>query len=513
MRLEQTLLRTAEQWPDKVAVIDGDHRMTYGQLVGAMHQLARLLEMRQVRRGDRVVILLDNSAYAAAAIFGVLAAGAVFSTVHPSIKPGKLAFLLNSLRASAIITSKRFLCVVEEAFQKAESAHTVLVADLPECDQTPAYLAWREALVGIPASAPAHGGIALDLAYVMYTSGSTGIPKGVMMTHQSGVSGGESMNQYLGNTPTDVILSAIPLSFDYGLYQLFMTVLCGGTLVLEQSFTFPNVVLRTLANEKATGLPLVPTSIALLLQMKGLVPGKYPHLRFITTTAAPLPPAHSRRLQELFPTTRIFSNYGMTENIRGTFLPPEQLAIRPTSVGKAMPNSEAYIVDEQGHRLGAGEVGELVIRGPNLMRGYWENPEATAEVLRDGSFPWEKVLYTGDQFYADDEGYLYYVGRKDDIIKSRGEKVSPKEVEHVLCELQGVSEAVVVGIPDAIQGMSIKAVVVPRSDACLTEQQVRNHCARHLEDYMVPRWVEFRSELPTTESGKVRRRDLQIPVG
>jgi acyl-CoA synthetase (AMP-forming)/AMP-acid ligase II len=201
--------------------------------------------------------------------------------------------------------------------------------------------------------------------------------------------------------------------------------------------------------------------------------------------------------------------YGLTENIRGTYLPPEQLGTRPTSVGKAIPNTEAYIVDDRDERVGPGVVGELVIRGPNLLTGYWGNPEATDQALRPGPYPWEKVLYTGDLFRMDEEGYLYFVARKDDIIKTRGEKVSPKEVENVLYALDGIREAAVIGVPDPVLGMAIRAVVVLCEGATLTERDVLRHCARHLEDFMVPGEVEFRSELPKTESGKIRKRELR----
>jgi acyl-CoA synthetase (AMP-forming)/AMP-acid ligase II len=211
-------------------------------------------------------------------------------------------------------------------------------------------------------------------------------------------------------------------------------------------------------------------------------------------------------LQELFPGARLYSMYGLTECKRCTYLPPEELRRRPGSVGIAIPGTEAYVVDETGARADAGEVGELVIRGPHVMKGYWENAEATDRALKPGPFPWEKVLYTGDLFRADADGFLYFVGRKDDIIKTRGEKVSPKEVENVLYALPGVSEAAVVGVPDPILGMAIRAIVV--GDGRLTAQDVVRHCARHLEDYMVPKEVEFRSELPKSDNGKIARREI-----
>jgi long-chain acyl-CoA synthetase len=222
-----------------------------------------------------------------------------------------------------------------------------------------------------------------------------------------------------------------------------------------------------------------------------------------------LPPAHIARLQELFPSAKLYSMYGLTECKRCTYLPPAELARRPTSVGIAIPGTEAYIVDDDGRRVGAGVAGELVVRGPHVMQGYWENPEATDAVLRPGPHPSEKVLHTGDIFRTDADGFLYFVGRKDDIIKSRGEKVAPKEVENVLYALPGVSEAAVIGVADPIFGQAIKAAIVLTPEARLTEQDVIRHCARHLEDFMVPKLVEFRDDLPKTESGKISRRLIE----
>jgi acyl-CoA synthetase (AMP-forming)/AMP-acid ligase II len=333
-----------------------------------------------------------------------------------------------------------------------------------------------------------------------------------MMTHQNVVAAATSITTYLENREDDIILGVLPMSFDYGLYQVLMAMKVGATLVIEKSFAFPQAILNRMAEEKVTGLPLVPTMAAMLLQMRDLAPGRLPDLRYITNTAAALPPAHILRLQELFPSARLFSMYGLTECKRCTWLPPAELQRRPGSVGKAIPGTEAHVVDESGKRVGPGVVGELVIRGPHVMKGYWENQEATDRVLRPGPFPWEKVLYTGDAFRTDDEGFLYFVGRKDDIIKTRGEKVAPKEVENVLYALPGIAEAVVVGVPDPILGLAIKAVVALAPGATVSEQDIIRHCARHLEDFMVPKMVAFRDALPKTESGKISRRLVEAEV-
>jgi len=286
----------------------------------------------------------------------------------------------------------------------------------------------------------------------------------------------------------------------------------GGTIVLERSFTYPHTVIETIIREKVTGLPIVPTVSAVLLQLD-LSPYQFPALRYITNTAAALPTHHIVRLRELFPQVRIYSMYGLTECKRVSYLPPDQIAIRPTSVGRGMPNEEVYIVDENGQRVPPNVIGELVVRGSNVMKGYWQLPEETEKKLKPGPFPGEKVLYTGDLFRMDEEGYLYFFGRKDDIIKSRGEKVSPKEIEDVLYSLPGIAEAAVIGVPDEVLGQAIRAVVTLREGAALTEKDVLRHCAERLENFMVPQSVVFMAALPKTGSGKINKRLVAAQTG
>jgi long-chain acyl-CoA synthetase len=499
MRVERFLTDSAKRFPDKVALVAGGRRLSFRELDAMSDRLAGALARRGLARGDRAIVFMDNCWEAAVAIFAVLKAGGVFSPINPSTKADKLAYVINNCRAAAVLSQPRLLPVMDEALAACPSVKFSMTAgrDL-------------DAALSQELAPPPVPGIDLDLCMLVYTSGSTGFPKGVMMTHQNVVAAATSITSYLENTPDDIILNVLPISFDYGLYQLLMAVKVGATLVLEKSFAFPQAIFNRMQEEKVTGLPLVPTMAALILQMKDLAPGAFPHLRYITNTAAALPPAHILRLQALFPGSRIYSMYGLTECKRCTYLPPAELARRPGSVGIAIPGTEAYVVDEHGERAKPGEVGELVIRGAHVMKGYWENPEATDKALKPGPFPWEKVLHTGDLFRTDADGFLYFVGRKDDIIKSRGEKVSPKEVENVLYALPGVREAVVIGVPDPILGQAVKAVLALEPGCDLTAQNVIRHCARHLEDFMVPKLVEFRAELPKTESGKISRRMVSV---
>jgi long-chain acyl-CoA synthetase len=476
--------------------------------------LAHELIAQGLERGDRVAIWLENSPEAVISLFAVLKAGCVFLVLNPTMKGDKIEYILNNCRARALVTDGQRAKTLGERW--AELPHldrAWITGDSATIEslRAPKVLAnFSEAVENqaLPSSPPPKHAIDIDLAALIYTSGSTGRPKGVMMTHQNMISAAISITTYLENKADDIILNILPLSFDYGLYQVLMACKVGATLVLERSFAFPHVVLQSAVRERITGLPIVPTISALLLQMD-LSRYDLSSLRYITNTAAALPAQHIRKLRELFPLARIYSMYGLTECKRVSYLPPDQIDIRPGSVGLGMPNEEVYVVDDEGRRVGPDVVGELVVRGSNVMKGYWEDPIETAKRLRPGPFPWEQVLYTGDLFKTDAEGYLYFVGRKDDIIKSRGEKVSPREVEDVLYRLDGVVEAAVMGVPDPILGQAVKAVIARRAGSTLSEKDVLRHCARLLEDFMRPKQVEFRDSLPKSSNGKISKREIQ----
>src|SRR5262249_1463118 len=295
---------------------------------------------------DRVIVFMDNCREAVVAIFAALKAGAVFSPINPSTKADKLAYVINNCRARALITQHKLRAVAGAALAEAPSIDITVVARARE-PTLPNAISFEAALAANAAPA-ANSGTELDLAMLVYTSGSTGFPKGVMMTHTNVVAAATSITTYLENTADDVILNVLPISFDYGLYQVLMATKLGATLVLEQSFAFPQAIFARITAQRVTGLPLVPTMAPIILQMRALEPGAFPHLRYITNTAAALPPAHIARLQELFPTARLYSMYGLTECKRCTYLPPAELARRPGSVGIAIPGTEAYVVDESG---------------------------------------------------------------------------------------------------------------------------------------------------------------------
>ncbi len=494
---------TAARAPDEVALIEGARSVSFGALQSDSHRLASALQGLGVRRGDRVAVMMDNSIELLVAVFGILQAGAVFVLVDPGTRSPKLAWLLADSGARLLFTQERLRRVVEPALAEPCAIEDVIWRDA-DAEAEHRY----EALLQAPPAPLADPGlIDADLCAVIYTSGSTGRPRGVMLTHRNMCNTAWSISTYLGNTPEDVIVCALPLSFDYGLYQVITAVRVGFSVVLERSFAYPRRVLEDMARHRVTGFPGVPTMFASVL---GAPPADLDlsSLRYMTNTGAALPPAHIDRLRAMFPDAQLFSMYGLTECTRVSYLDPAQLDTRPASVGKAMPNSEAYVVDEAGRRAAPGEVGELVVRGANVMLGYWNRPDATAFRLREGPLPGEKLLYTGDRFRADEEGYLYFVARDDDLFKCRGHRVSPREIEDVLYAHEGVAEARVIGVPHAHDGEAIKAFVVPREGTTLGKDEVRRHCRAHLEPALQPRFVELREALERTATGKLSKRGL-----
>jgi amino acid adenylation domain-containing protein len=513
------LARSAREAGDRVALRVGGTALTFADIDGASDSLAATLQHEGLDRGDRVAVFADNSAELVIALWGVLKAGGVFVVVNPSTKADKLQYLLADCGARALVAEVRRAKVVAPALREAPAVTTAVwigdaaVPDVDGRDGGPLrHIAYQDA-VDNPALPGDPGLLDVDLAGLVYTSGSTGWPKGVMLTHRNVAHNAWSISSYLGLRADDVIACFLPLSFDYGLFQIFMAARVGCGVVLERSFAYPRDVMKRLADARATVLPGVPTVFASLLPLAPFEGLDLSGIRMLTNTAATLPPSHIERLGEAFPKATIFSMYGLTECTRVSYVPPEHLAEKVTSVGRPMPNTDAYVVDEAGRRVGPHEVGELVVRGASVMRGYWGKPDETAACLRPGEIEGELVLHTGDRFWADEDGFLYFVGREDDVFKCRGEKIAPKEIEHVLYELPDIAEAVVVGVPHELDGTAVKAVVVPRPGSGLAENQVRGHCRSRLESHMVPRFVEVREELPKTDSGKIRRAGLAALAG
>ncbi len=489
--LGEDLRRAAAAHPGREAVVARDVRLDYARLDAAADRYAGVLMDAGVGRGDRVALVVHNTADAAVAVYGVLRAGAAISPLNPTVKADKLAYVLRDSDASAVVADARTAAVAHDAVALAGTTTAILDAS----DRT-------------AAATPPPPPLDVDLAGVIYTSGSTGEPKGVTLTHRNMTFAADAIIEYLGLHGGDRVLCVSPLSFDYGLYQLLMSVRARATLVLEHGFPFPGRIVGLLESEAITVLPGVPTLFHVLCGLRGLGERKLPALRLLTNTGQALTGATIAAIRRTFPGAALVSMYGLTECKRVSYLPPEELDRRPASVGHAIPGTEAWVAGEDGGVAAPGEVGELLVRGAHVMQGYWNAPEATAERLRPGRWPWERTLATGDLFRTDEQGFLYFVGRRDDLIKTRGEKVVPREVEEVLAAAEGVNEVAVVGVPDALLGTAVVAHVSPRDGASLEPVALRRRCAAHLESHMVPARFMIHPALPRTPNGKIDRRAL-----
>ncbi len=506
--VQDGLCETARFAGEKEALVTEGQRLSYGELLERASRLARALQDKGLKPGDRVAIFMENSAEAVVPIYGTWLAGGVVMVINPQTKSDKLAYLLADSGALILLSQvrqKRLFQAGLAALPPEGGAPLVIVSGT---DSEPAFASFEELLRTTTPVPRTPGTLATDLAALIYTSGSTGQPKGVMVTHQNITFTLGSLIEYLRLDSQDRILNLLPLAFDYGLYQLLMAVRLGATLILEQGFNYPAILEQRIREEAVTVFPGVPTVFSTLLARTQARESCFPTVRTVTNTAAALAPDLVPGLQRLFPGALIFRMYGLTECKRVCYLEPEQVAARPESVGKAIPGTETFLLDAEGRPLGPGETGILHVRGPHVMVGYWNQPEKTAEMLRPGRHPADRVLCTHDVFRMDAEGYLYFVGRSDDIIKSRGEKVSPVEVENVLHGISGIQDAAVVGIPDPVLGEAIRAFVALVPGAQLTERDIKRACQAHLENFMVPQEIVFLPELPKTDTGKVRKKDL-----
>lgn len=488
---------------ERTALVAGGQSFTYAQLLDRAQRLAAILRQGGVGRGDRVALFLDNSWASAVSIFGTLLAGGVFVPINTQTKAEKLEFILRDSGARALIADERYERACRTALARLPNPPNLLPAAITAVD-TRDYLGTADAPVPV---------IPLDLAAIIYTSGSTGTPKGVMQTHQSMVFTVGSLIEYLRLSRDDRIFCVLPLSFDYGLYQLLMAVALGACLVLENSFAFVGKILETLHAERITVLPGVPTIFAALIAAHRRNTFGFPCVTRVTNSAAALPMEFTGCLRQIFPNALIYAMYGLTECKRVSYLEPELLDAKPGSVGKAIPGTEVHLLAPTGEPVLTGEIGILHVRGPHVMAGYWNRPDLTEHMLKPGKLPGERVLCTHDLFRQDAEGFLYFVGRTDDIIKTRGEKVSPVEVENALHRIPGVLEATVVGIPDALLGEAIRAYVVTDPEARLSAHVLRTRSSAYLESYMLPSEIIFCKQLPRGPNGKVDKRMLLTESG
>ncbi len=509
--LGEALLISAKKNPLKTAVIIKNYEFSYQQLKDSAEKLGAHLITSGIRKGDRVAICMSNSWESILSIYAATLSGAVFLFINPQTKANKLQYILNDCSAKILIAESSLSIDISLAMQDSKTVEQVIIlGNNQKIAVRPHFkiIDFESIISNDKIEVEFPDIIPNDLASLIYTSGSTGFPKGVMMTHQSMVFTSWSLVQYLRLKEEDRIMLLLPLAFDYGLYQLLMSITVGATLIVEKGFVFPASVYRQIEKTKPTVIPAVPTIFATMIALNKEAGLKFDFVEKITNTAAALPVEFTPELKKIFPNALIFRMYGLTECKRVCYLEPELVDIKPTSVGKAIPGTEVFLLSQDGKPVGADEPGILHIRGPHIMAGYWNKAKLTEEMLKPGIIPGERILCSNDWFKMDKEGFLYFHGRTDDIIKTRGEKVSPVEIENVIYKIDGIKEVAVIGVTDAIMGQSIAAYITCHADVVLTEKEIQKECVAHLESFMVPQKIIFLREMPKSPNGKIDKKEL-----
>ncbi len=486
--------RVARDAPARLALIDGERRVDYAGFWRQARRFAAHLRDTGLRDGDRVAIILPNRIEAAVACYGAWLAGGV---VVPLIAQARQRDFLPWLQH----------CGARHVVH--EAAHRDAAEAVAQLSPTPAATVLEDAtqLCGDEAGMPAPAAplpASSDLAVILYTSGTTGAPKGVMLTHANLLANAQAIVDYLRLDASDRVLSVLPFYYAYGASVLHTHLISGASVVLGPGLMFPHLVLDAIEQAGATGFSGVPSTFALLLEPLARHGRPLASLRYLTQAGGAMSPALTRRLRELLPAPRLYVMYGQTEaTSRISWLPPERLDEKIGSVGIPVAGVQWRIRREDGSTAAPGESGEVCVRGPNVMAGYWNNPEATAQVLRDG---W---LHTGDLGHVDADGFLFLQGRRSDMIKTGAHRVHPTDVEEVIAELPVVREVAVVGVDDEVMGQVIRAFVVAAGELPpRAEDRIKAHCRARLAPYKIPRQVTFVDTLPRTASGKVRRFQL-----
>lgn len=510
--LGEALLFSARKKPSKTAIIVKGEEYSYALLKDSAEKLALHLINAGIEKGDRVAIYMDNSWQSIVSIYGATLAGAAFLVINPQTKADKFQYILNDSGAKILISANALKHELSQALEDTRELREVIISD--NTNQIIKYphfelISFDEAILNGNSNTRFPNIIPNDLAALIYTSGSTGFPKGVMMTHQSMVFASWSLIQYLRLSEEDRIMLLLPLAFDYGLYQLLMAITIGGTLIAERSFTFPPSVYKNIEKYKPTVFPGVPTIYAMMIASNKENGLSFSCIEKITNTAAALPAEFIPDLKKIFPNALIFKMYGLTECKRVCYLEPELIDVKQGSVGKAIPGTEVLLLSPDGKPVPPGEPGILHVRGPHVMLGYWNKDELSREMLKPGKLPGEKILCSNDWFKTDEEGFLYFLGRNDDIIKTRGEKVSPVEIENVIYKIDGIKEVAVLGIPDTIMGESIVVFVTTYDSTLLSEKDIQRECMLHLEQFMIPQKVISLDEMPKSSNGKIDKKELK----
>lgn len=516
--LHHLLQQSADRQGDAPALTYKNRTATYSEVWALTSSVAAGLRSLGVDRGDRVGIYLEKRIETVVAIFATSLAGGVFVPVNHILKAQQVGYILGNCDVKVLVTSSERFATLHTQLAECPSVEHVIVLDASAdlaVDESAGYAvhAWAELTADSGAAAPSSGAIDVDVAAILYTSGSTGKPKGVVLSHRNLIVGAESVSTYLENTPDDVILSALPLSFDAGFSQI-TTAFAVGAHVILMNYLFPGEVKKLCAKHQVTGLTCVPP---LWLQIADLewsaeASGS---LRYFANTGGRMPRTTLQRLRSIFPQAKPYLMYGLTEAFRSTYLDPAEVDRRPDSIGKAIPNAEILVVRPDGSRCAPGEEGELVHRGALVALGYWNDPVRTAERFKPApgsESTWrapELAVWSGDGVVADEEGFLYFVGRSDEMIKTSGYRVSPTEVEEVAYETGLVRDVVALGVPDDRLGQKIVLLATAADGEALDPAGLIARMRRELPLYMVPSDVHVRDQLPKGPNGKFDRNLLK----
>ncbi|MBS0346446.1 MAG: acyl-CoA ligase (AMP-forming), exosortase A system-associated [Proteobacteria bacterium] len=516
--LHELISASAERMPASPALTAGATTLNYADLDTQVAGFSAGLINLGLERGERVGIFLEKRIETVVASFGSARAGCAFVPVNPILKGEQVMHILRDCNARLLVTSAERLPLLAEALAHCHDLCHVVLTTRPA---TPPVLAginiiqWDELLSAPPRAG--HRVIDTDLLSILYTSGSTGRPKGVVLSHRNMVAGAKSVASYLGNKPEDTLLAALPLSFDAGFSQL-TTAFHSGARVVLLNYLLPQDVLKAVVREKVTGLTAVPPLYIQLAQLKW-PESVSEHLRYFANTGGRMPLETLKALRTQLPQAKPFLMYGLTEAFRATFLPPEQADIRPDSIGKAIPNAEVMVLREDGSECSPNEPGELVQRGALVAMGYWNDADKTAERFkplpntapgRQAGFVLPEIaVFSGDTVRRDEEGYLYFIGRRDEMMKTSGYRVSPTEVEEILYSTQLVGECVAFGVPHPALGHSICVIATGKDGTPLDTAALLNECKQRMPAYMVPSVIESRDgPLPRNPNGKIDRKTL-----
>lgn len=505
MLLGRLLLNTTERFPDRIAAAQGELRMTYGELLDGAAKVAAMLNEHGVRRGERVFIALENSFEYLTSYFGVLLAGGVTVAINPDIKPDGLRKIALDCTPVGMIGGPGMLRVMEhcngEDLFRLIFLHGVKKRDvLYDAPVVPV----NEYLDREKGPSLQYDGKEEELASIIYTSGTTGDPKGVMLSHRNLSSNTESIVEYLELTERDSVMTVLPFYYSYGNSILLTHMMKGGTLVIDNRFMYPNVILDGMIRESITGFSGVPSTFAILMHRSNFKSMTFPSLRYVTQAGGPMPHDTALDIMKVVPHARFFIMYGQTEAAaRLSYLPFKDLTKKQGSIGKGIPGVTLYVLKENNEKAGPGEVGEIVASGSNIMMGYWGKEDDTRQVLRDGR------LFTGDLGTVDEEGYIYILGRGKEMIKSGAHRIAPREIEEIVLKHPAVAEAAVVGKPDDFLGESICAFLILKDGHSCTSKELMHFCHENLPLYKMPKSIRFVSSFSKTESGKIKKEELK----